>query len=505
MILIPVFGIGQFVLWDCPQTTHCISSTTTVWINSFSFVSEPNPPVSTCGSTNPYEQHNLRFEATSSEMSVTYTATGPAFDGFTTISLLSDCEPSGMCLETDQCIYIPSISTDELIVGADYIISIVGCNSDLYVNVEMEPGNFEEPELPIGIELNYIENCSSEPFCKNGKMGLKVKYDDESIEELFNEKNTEWIVSVEGPASSTLEVEQMSSFEFSIDEPGTYEICLQELNLLCNELTFENLCTEVTIHDDFVFELGDYDICEHVLAESGWTPGESWEGDIITEEGFYEIIFIDECGCKHTQRITVNQLDEVLEEVEIELCPEDYPYEYFNEYVYDYQWFDIEEELEIYQGSIQRDYENNKCDSLVLLKLINEDAATRCSSCELPVSLGKSKIIYCIPFDNEAIDISGKNNIVNAVGIDFDDNGSSNNALWDALFDGNLDYVVLPHFSDLNTADFSLDFKFNKDEDFENGPIETLFSKGDSEDNLRYIINVEQVTDQTFNLVARFY
>ncbi|RZV60385.1 MAG: hypothetical protein EX254_08820, partial [Flavobacteriaceae bacterium] len=475
------------------------------------------PGVINCGNA-AFTQMNYKFEATSPELSLRLTWETPEED-YLKMGVISGCIPDGVCIGDATCSTDEemTLDLDNLIVGHEYVVYVDGCNNyEIDFELEITPGAAADFDAivdisALGCEFGFKSGSSGlqsaqkdSHICPYQGIVIDFEFQDEDAQAYFNDAEAIWHFTVDGPQSFEFDYNHLNDIVFSVDLPGAYVVCLTSVDLTCVSYDL-NICTEFEAIDNSV-DYGVYEICEHDLNENNWVPDNEWLGDPISEQGNYNFEYFDNCGCYFTQSIEIIELKEEQAFLEIELCPDDYPYEFLDDFEFDYESDNIEEELVVYRGSEQKDYQNNRCDSLIYLTLINEDAGNRCSSCTLPISLEKSKIIYCIPFDNEAIDVSGKDNIVNAIGIDFDDNGSSNNVLWDALFDGDLDYVELPHSSDLNTSVFSINFQFVKDERFENGTVETLISKGDTnEDNLRYSINLEKVNESLFNLKGNFF
>lgn len=492
---------------ECPQVTECLSgelviSDMTPWIDLHV------PEVPNCGSVS-WSQMNLRFQAKSKSLSLDLTFNDSG-DATFKLGIVDGCIPYGTCVAFESCELgnFPSIDVDDLVVGHEYIIFVDECGGyETPFELVINPGSDDPFEAIIDIGLNY-KDCSFIPpipnqFCAGTPIEWIFELEDETLYNSFSRQEATYNISIDGPEVFEYAVDNYRDFSFTINNPGDYVLCLESVDFACESYDI-GICKEFSI-EDWHHDYGVYEVCQHDL-EQGWVPDSDWVGEEITEEGFFDGEYNFECGCPYYESINVIQLNEVVENVEIELCPDDYPFVYFDDYEFDYSQFDIEENLDIFRESLQRDYNNEKCDSLVNLILINENPEDRCSSCELPISLEKSKIVYCIPFDNEAIDVSGKRNRVNAVGVAFDDNGSSSNILWEAVFDGNEDYVTLPHIDDLNTSVFSFNFQFNKDDSFDNGNTETLISKGDAEkDNLRFDVSIIKVNESIFDLVSTFY
>jgi|GEM_PF-2632028 len=499
-------GAQTMVNVDCPDITDCLDGE--LVINDMTpWIDLPIAQVPNCGSVL-WSQMNLKFQAKSKSLSLDLAFSSPGDPTFK-LGIANGCLPYGTCVAFENCEFgnFPSIDVDDLVVGHEYIIFVDECGYETPFELVITPGSDDPFEAIIDINLDF-KDCSFTPpipnqFCAGTPIEWTFELEDESLYNSFSRQEATYHVSIDGPKVFEFEVDNYRDFSFQSFTPGDYILCLESVDFPCESYDI-GICKEFSI-EDWHHDYGLFEVCQNDL-EQGWVPDSDWVGEEINGEGLFDGEYMFECGCPYYESIEVVQLNEVVEEVVFELCPEDYPFVYFDDYEFDYSQFDIEENLEIFRESLQRDYNNEKCDSLVFLILINEDPEDRCSSCELPVSLEKSKIVYCIPFDNDVVDVSGKRNIVEAVGVGFDDNGSSNNILWEAIFDGDGDYVSMPHIDDLNTSVFSFNFQFNKDEPFENGDIETIISKGDLNDgNLRFDLSLEKVNLSIFDLKANFY
>ena len=487
---------------DCPETLECIFDGIVIQ-EYLPYVDIIIPEVINCGNA-AFTQMNYKFEATSQILSLKLTWDTPEDDNLK-MGVISGCIPDGVCVGAATCSTdeLMTLDIDDLIVGHEYIVYVDGCNVyEIDFELEITPGSAGEFDAISNIVTSQCEEVNN--LCLGIPIDLTIMYQEENLADYFNQADATWHFVVDGPESFDVVKDNINEAQFNVSQPGDYIVCLTSVDLSCESYDL-NFCTEFQVEDKTV-DFGLYNVCEHDLNNGRWIPDSDWLGCPISEPGEMTIEHTNDCDCSFTQSVQVIKLEEVQEFVEIELCPDDYPFVYFDDYTFDYSQFDIEENLNIFRESLQRDYNDEKCDTLIHLVLINEEPDGRCSSCDLPVSLEKSKIVYCIPFDNEAVDVSGKRNIVNSVGVAFDDNGSSNNILWEAIFDGDGDFVSLPHMDDLNTSVFSFNLQFNKDDSFENGDIETLVSKGDKgKNNLRFEVNLEKVNETIFDLVSTFY
>lgn len=504
--LIPIGSKAQFVDLECPDVVECFDSNTSITLDMTISVADA-VDIPCLQGENLGARNNLRFEALSTDFHIFYSSSGPGFDGSTYMSISEPCEQGGECLYTDGCWLSPELEITDLIVGHEYILSVFACGIDIEVVIEIEIGELDLPEEPIDIVVRPSQICvDQEVFCTSTSYALDLIYDDSQSQEYFNSKKGQWHISANGPENLAFDFDVPSDFEFSVSEPGNYLVCLDSATFNCTEIVPSNLCTEIEVVDIPTEEYGILNVCQHDLEIGNWVPDNNWQGGFINEEGSYDVEYEADCGCLVGQTVSVEIIPEIQSEVVIELCPDDYPFVFLDYDEFDYSPFDEEFNLYIDEGSIIFDYDNDPCDSLVYLILINEDPEERCSSCKLPLSLRKSKIVLCLPFDNSTVDVSGKNTIVHETGIDYDDNGSTTNDLWEAVFDGDEDYVTIPHIDDLNTSVFSINFQFNKDEPFENGNIETLISKGDlDQGNLRYDVSLEKGSESIFDLRGVFY
>ena len=499
--------VSDFVIDECPDVIQCIDGS-----GQFEGVMQAgelnSPDLGNCTGWYNFQQ-NLKFEATSNEVDILI-EWGNNEEMIAGLIDVCYSEPSWLCIvgsdcETDGEI---NLSTDELIVGHTYILFVDNCLTvdewTYYATITL--GDDDEFNSISGLGLKESETCENglndDLFCYG--VDLVPVFFSPYEREIVHLTSSEaiWEFQLRGTVTEGFIIDDISDFKLNLEAPGEYTLELISIELNCNsyEIGVQYDFEIVDVNEDF----GVYDVCTHDLEE--WTPGEFWLGPSISEAGEYQHWFQDECGCDYYQSIRVIELEEQREEVILELCPDDYPYDYFDEYELTYFPDDYDLMLTIYQGSLQEDWDRDPCDSLVHLFVINENPEDRCSSCELPVSLEKSKIIYCVPFDNGTFDVSGRANQIYPVGVGYENNGPASNRLWEAEFDGRDDHVWIPHFDDLNTSAFAIDIRFNKDAAFENGEPESLISKGDlSEDNKRFDLRLEEKTENSFDLIAECF
>ena len=468
----------------------------------------PNSPVA-----------HIVFEARSSFISVDVTLfeTLPAMEPSLYSGVSASCDSDCIAGEYKFQSSTVSYSTDELVPGRLYYIIVDTKTSHGLVDIEFADSDLEPIETITGIKIVSSEDCDSEyvnqdVFCAQSDMRISVDFTDVESANYVQDYYTDikWILDGPGLENQEFTSSNLSDFEnIDIVElmelPGVYTVCINEVTSPCRTSPIFEVCTTITKLDpsETVNDLGIISICSDELSE-GYLPSNSilpWHPTYpLFQGGTFEVNYTDECGCQFYEFGEILDRKIVEEEITIELCPEDYPFE-FNDFIFDYSNFNIEEHLLLERGSMNEDYNGFNCDSLIFLTLINE---MPCASCELPVSLKNSKIVLCVPFDNSSEDVSGNNYEVIPVNINYDDYGSTDKIFWSAVFDGKDDRVVVPYIEFLNKSVYSFAFEFEKDEEFEDGPIETLVSQGD-QSNLRYSIDLVQKSASTFDLIGRFF
>jgi len=492
---------------DCPDITYCFTSTTL--LGAISYSPELNTPeVNACFGSG-WNPRNLKFVATSEEIDMTLSWSD---DRFMKISILDECYGGGICIEGADCDDGGEIQiyTDELIIGHSYILAVDNCETGSFLQwpfeISISPGPRGDFESINSIYLEEANSCDNglegERFCYGINLNPRIFGNNEDEIEHLENAGATWNFIISGQETFSFSTDNLLSYNLNFSNPGSYSLILESVNINCIEF-------DVGVQYDFEItevneEYGVFDVCAHDLED--WVPDYLWLGPGISEPGDYQYWFNDECGCPYSQSITVNRLEEVREVVILELCPDDYPFEYLEEYELSYFPDDYDLMLTFERASLQEDSQGIECDSLVHLFVINENPEDRCSSCMLPLSLEDGKIVYCVNFDNGTYDSSGKANPIEAVGVGYDNNGPASNRLWEAEFDGRDDYVRIPDQEDLNTSGFAIDIRFNKDEPFDNGPFETILSKGDTaEDNLRFQMGLEEKTENSYDLIVKLF
>lgn len=502
ILLCTTISYSQFLLDECSETITCILEPYDTQV-TIPVPTGSNSEVTSCEG-NSLSQMNMMFEASSELMSITV---GWDTDDEIKMGVVDACGVDNVCLNSVSCNSVGEMQMNiETSPGRTYIIYIDACNNTIPVDVDVFIDPLGVTELFNEYSgLDIIENCeddSSYDLCLGTPFRVQLFLENYDY---WNSRELQWKVSYGGSSRGEVISNDLDQIYLTIEEPGSYIVCFETVETECMlYYGFQGTCID-GLDIEMINTVESYDVCQHDL-DAGWVPSESWEGPEITEAGEYEQETENGCGCEFNQVIIVNEIKEKETEIEVELCPQDYPYDYLGLEEYDYSQQNIEDVLFLNEASYYTDYSGTQCDSVIYLILVNEGPQKRCSSCNLPVSLEKGKIVFCLPFDNATVDVSGQNTIVNPVNIGYDDNGSKENDFWEAILDGDEDYISIPHINNLNTSVFSFNFQFNKDEPFENGDVETIISKGDpSNDNLRFDVSLEKVNQSIFDLKANFY
>jgi len=503
VLLLSLFEVhGQFEFDTCPSDITCIDGIL-YYEGDFGPDNDPTPiqpEVTMCNGHVTIGFAAIRIQATSSYLY--FEAHGNTHDDYFIRGGIKEA------CEGEECIAFSNpgniyfeLETNELIPGNEYIIYVSQTGvTDFYVTIEE---GVNEIDLSIeSIDVKYEDQCnypSNGKYCCSSELFVELESEIEDIQELEGL----WTLEMDGPVNETLYADDLYSFNFCDLPDGEYEMTLVSYEGPCYVSLF-NVSTTIEL-ESIVEEFGDFSVCTHDLESGSWIP-DNWEGEPITEPGYIESITENDCGCAFFQSATFVELEERIGEVTLELCPEDFPYELFDDFELEYNPSDYEAFFIVEEESLLRDSDRNYCDSMFWLTVIVENPEEQCVTCDLPLILEDSKLVYCIPFDNGSFDVSGNANTVDPQGVEYDNNGPVSNPLWEAVLDGRDDYIRLPYFEDLNTSGFAFDLHFNKDDDYDNGDIETLISKGDeADDHLRYSVELHKKTEEQFDLVAKFY
>ena len=461
----------------------------------------PSDDFTTCSGRSSYLAYMIPFVATGNSVTVDLSI----LDTFNCsygikgmeIGIMGSCVST--CLEGDSNCGSPfdpiSFTYDELDVGSNYVVFIDHCghNGPIF-EFSMSVSDNPEPAQDV-IDYSFISSTGCEsPLC----LGSNITVLFETEIDGFLSNNREVYIDISGPTNYSIVKENiddaliLNNQDYNLVE-GTYEICVTKVVTECVEI-FVNDCDYFTIVD-YQNEAILLDVCSSEL-EDGF--GEDFLGYNVDMAGSY-ISEIETCECGD-QVVVINELKIEEEEILIELCPDDHPFIFFGEYVFDYTDFIDEMYLELEEGSVQQDYNGNFCDSLVRLQF----EVLNCGYCTYPSSLDNANLLLCIPFLEGAQDFSPYKNEVISYGVNYEDFSLPDVQDLKGNFDGQNDYVLIPKGPHFNESIFSFSIEFEKYDVFDNSQVETIVSMG-SDDNLRFNVDLIETSMNSFDLQASFY
>ena len=318
-----------------------------------------------------------------------------------------------------------SYGLSDLIVGNTYYLFVDGCNgAECDYEITIEKGL--EFILDTPEEVVAVPDCEQAPgfppntFCPQTILQFDIWHEGDSPSD-----NGEY--DSPGPYNPELSaeffwtfnppIEGMSDGSWSTGEDGdgfnipplsfdyvttttVFEICLTEIVAECSDVECDDCCLEITIMPLPPEHYGPYEVCvEDLLEATGWDPGQvgddpngdgiEWIGPtnitydqvldaINMNNGILEFeVFDPECGCPFMQTLEIIPIGN-LEPVEVTLYMFDCQFrdEDGDLDSYDWEWpddiYELNVDMEdfffrIAEGSLDRDWENEKCDSLLLV------------------------------------------------------------------------------------------------------------------------------------------
>ena len=314
-------------IMDCPETIHCLTEDVTILAATAPYGDYTESEVDNCGNVLIQTHYGFIVSSNELDLNITWETTDYFRMGLTT-----GCLPYGQCIGADENADGEiDLSFNDLVVGQEYIIYISGgLQEDIPFELEISIGSEDDFIAVTGIDVSYT-NCTEGPtgideFCINGLLEWNIQFEDDINQNYFDQVDAEWSFTIDGPESYSFITDNLNENELQLETPGDYVICIDAVSMQCDDYTIGH-CKEFTIVS-IDLDYGEYSICQHEI-EEGWVPDEYWKGEPIDEPGFYIFDYIIECGCPYNQSVEVIQLNEVVEEVEFVLCPDDYPFVYF--------------------------------------------------------------------------------------------------------------------------------------------------------------------------------
>ena len=503
LMLFCLIGNCQITNYDCNNiVVECIPSGGMTYQANLSClcsgICAPPSPFTAGTSNTTFTISMLAFEASGTTVGLTLEVFNSVScfgtEGFN-VGIMDDCQ--GTCLIAGSNCGIPeeqiSFDYDGLQIGRTYYIYIANCGlggGDVELSINFD-GNFSASSDVIDFSFN--SNDCLNAICQS--QDFEIEYDISILE-----RSNELFFDITGPMDFSVELDPTDGvINFDVEEyafvPGDYTICLTSILTDCNTIPVDDACASFSIVG-LIEEINE--VVRVCPGDFDFGVGEDLLGYDVTASGEY--ISNDlECDCIQ-QVFIFEEIELVREEILLELCPDDYPFVFLDEYVFEPSDANRDLFIDIEEGSQQYDYLEDNCDSLILVQIEN----AQCNFCELPTTLDDANIVLCIPFLDGAEDLSGLENEVNAFNLDFIDYSREGRRMWKGIFDGNGDYVQIPYAPLLENSIFSFSFEFEKSEPFTNGPVETIISMG-SNNTLRYSIDLIETSVDGFDLAGTFY
>ncbi len=319
-----------------------------------------------------------------------------------------------------------SYGLSDLIVGNTYYLFVDGCNgAECDYEITIEKGLefiLDTPEEVVVVpECEQLPGTPDNQFCPQTELQFDIWHEGDSPSDggefddpgpynpdlsaeffwTFNPPipgigtDGSWTTGEDGDGFQIPPI----LFDF-VTQPTVFEICLEEIIAECSDTECSDCCLEVTIAPLPEEMFGPYEVCvEDLLEATGWDPGQvgedpngdgiEWIGPdnitydqvldaISSNEGILEFeVFDPECGCPFIQSVEIIPVGN-LEPVEVTLYMFDCQFrdEDGDLDSYDWEWpddiYELNVDMEdfffrITEGSEVRDWETERCDSLLLV------------------------------------------------------------------------------------------------------------------------------------------
>jgi len=323
-----------------------------------------------------------------------------------------------------------SYTLGDLIVGNTYYLFVDGCNGaecDYEITVEkgLEFVLDTPEEVVVEASCEQVPGFPALQYCPQTELTFNIHHEGDSPSDQgafdgagpYNpELTAEFFWTFNPPIPSlggtegawiTGETDESDGFPIppvvfpNVTVPTTWEICLTDIIAECSETDCDDCCIEVVIAPIPDEMFGPYEVCvEDLLDANGWDPsqvgddpngdGIEWIGpDNITLEQVENAIqsnmgilsfevFDPECGCMFNQSVEIVPIGN-LEPVEVTLYLFDCQFRDEDGDLDTYVWewpndeeFDLNVDMEgfflnVPEGSEVRDWDNTRCDSLLLI------------------------------------------------------------------------------------------------------------------------------------------
>ena len=327
------------------------------------------------------------------------------------VALWEGCPGAGgMCVAGNaDCNDTPiTLNAEDLVVGETYNLTIDGCGGSICtVSVDITSATaFALPDLDdvdeADAKYNFRFSCDNSlgdgNFCADQPVNFSV--DDEFYETLGaqwewsftgpNIGDIEWdfgAFSGEGSPATIGDVDgemlEGNGINVVFPDPGTYTICLNNVETFCDRNTEGKLTWEINVIEPGLQDFGVVSVCALDLLV-GWEPdfededGSPWIAGPITldqvenaSDGIISIETQDDCGCDFEQMIQVIVAGTIdREEVELYVWECMMPYTWYDITFDEFDDLPVGQEEVLREGSAESDYDGNVCDSLVSITII---------------------------------------------------------------------------------------------------------------------------------------
>ncbi len=292
------------------------------------------------------------------------------------------------CLTTET-----TIMATGLTVGNVYNVVVDGCNADVCdfsLSINAEPFTLEEPNIPVVSS----EVCAIDSFSLNFCLGQVVSFFPDNLEDenLFfcwdissqvgvNAMNIDTNCTI---PDTTLNFSCIGDYttcgplELEFNEPGSYQICLLEMDNGCDAWQGD-FCWAVVVEANSTVNFGSFQLCSADL-ENGWDPGNiidpvtgvNWQGGVVSTSGIHSFNVIGECGCITEHIIEVIEIIDASDDVvDVFWCADEI--ELWEDPSLAITWDDIQVYLDsttnsafvsnYSEGSLLSDYTGMNCDT----------------------------------------------------------------------------------------------------------------------------------------------
>lgn len=318
-----------------------------------------------------------------------------------------------------------SYGLSDLVVGNTYYLFVDGCNgAECDYEIVIEKGLefiLDTPEeVVVEPDCDQIAGTPANQFCPQTILQFDIWHEGDSPSDggafddpgpynpdLSAEFFWEFNPPIEGMSDGSWTTGEDGdgfaipplAFDY-VTQPTVFEICLTEIIAECSEVDCDDCCLEITIAPLPPEHFGPYEVCvEDLLEATGWDPGivgEDPNGDgiewigpdnitydqvldaIAMNNGILEFeVFDPDCMCPFTQSVEIIPVGN-LEPIDVTLYMFDCQFrdEDGDLQSYDWEWpndiYELTVDMEefffrIFEGSNIRDWDNERCDSLLLV------------------------------------------------------------------------------------------------------------------------------------------